>query len=107
MNLQPLVSELIREGLHRPFGALDLVSSNREVTFHVPVRHDFVSAALRAALRIRDDLAVGALSAPLHLPVRPRSEGATESESGRPALIQFSSLCLCAFMVNIFLVSLW
>ncbi len=44
--------------------------------------------------------AVGALSAPLDLPFRSRSERATESRSGRPALGQ-SSWCLCVF------VSLW
>ena len=48
----------------------------------------------------------GALSAPLHSLFWPRSEGATEPGSGRPALGQ-SSLCLGVFVVNVFSVSPW
>ena len=46
-----------------------------------------------------NDLAVGVLSTPLHTPARPRSEGATETKSGRSALAQ-SSLCLGVFVVK-------
>ena len=49
----------------------------------------------------------------VHIPVngspqlRPRSEGATESESGRLDLTQFPSLCLGVFVVKFFFVSPW
>ncbi len=64
--------------------------------FHVP-RFTFPECGRRLSAPIPEGrsnyLAVGALSAPLHKLLRPRSEGATEPGSGRPALGQ-SSLCL-------------